>query len=63
MNIRRTNVKKVLSSVHKMNLGSNVVVLERSYMSNKTDQKTRIMSEEGQYVLNTLEPSKESDVA
>ncbi len=43
--IQRADVKKALVSVHKVNMGGNVVVLEggRSYTQNKTTgQKTRI---------------------
>jgi hypothetical protein len=54
MKIQCADVKKVLGSVHKMNMGGNVVVLDgrRSYMQNKeTGQKTRIEYESGQYVM------------
>ena len=45
MRVQCADVKKVLCSVHKMNLGGNVVVLDggRSYMQNKESrQKTKI---------------------
>ncbi len=62
--IQRAGVKKVLGSVHKMNVGGNAVVLEgeRSYTQSKTlGQKTRISYEDGQYVMHTWVPSKESE--
>jgi hypothetical protein len=62
LRIQRADVKKVLGSVHKMNLGGNVVVLdgERSYMQNKeTGKKTRINYEQGQYVMYVWVPAKE----
>ncbi len=48
------DAKKVLGSVHKMNMGGNVVVLggDISYVQNKeTSKKTRINHEQGQYVM------------
>ena len=48
------DVHKVLGSVHKMNKGGNMVVLDgdNSYMKNKrTGQKTKISYEEGQYIM------------
>ena len=65
MRVQRADVKKVLCSVHKMNLGGNVVVLDggRSYTQNKENgQKTRINYEEGQYVMYLWSPSKEEEV-
>ena len=59
------DVKKVLCSVHKMNLGGNVVVLDgaKSYMQHKeSGQKTRINYEEGQYVMYLWLPAKEEEV-
>ena len=55
------DVKKVLCSVHKMNLGGNVVVLdgEKSYMQNKeSGRRTRIEHEDGQYVMYLWMPSR-----
>ena len=65
MKMQRAEVKKVLGSVHKMNQGGNVVVLdgERSYMQNKkTGQKTRIGYEEGQYVMYLWVPAAKGTV-
>ena len=59
------DVKKTLGSVHKMDQGGNVVVLDgnRSYMVNKkTMQKTRIQYEDGKYVFSIWVPSKRSEV-
>ncbi len=53
-------VKKALGSVHKMNQGGNVVVLDggKSYMQNKkTGQKTKIGYEEGQYAMYLRAPA------
>ena len=61
MRVQRADVKKILCSVHKMNLGGNVVVLDgaRKYMQHKENgQKTRINYEEGQYVMYLRLPSK-----
>ena len=61
MRVQCADVKKFLCSVHKMNLGGNVVVLDgaRSYMQHKENgQKTRINYEEGQYVMYLWLPSK-----
>jgi hypothetical protein len=63
LRIQCADVKKVLGSAHKMNLGGNVVVLdgERSYMQNKeTGKKTRINYENGQYVMHVWVPAKET---
>ncbi len=54
-------MKNVLCSVHKMNLGGNVVVLDggRSYMQKKgSGQNTKIIYEGGQYVLYLWLPTK-----
>ena len=61
MRVQCADVKKVLCSVHKMNLGGNVVVVDggRSYMQNKESrQKTKIHYEDGQYVVCLSLPSK-----
>ena len=53
------DVRKVLGSVHKMNQGGNLVVLdgEHSYMKNKASgQKTKIHYEDGQRILYTWVP-------
>ena len=58
------DVKKVLCSVHKMNLGGNVVVLDggRSCMQNKgSGQRTKIHYEDGQYVMYLWLPSKREE--
>ena len=60
MKIQCTDVQKALGSVHKMNMGGNVVALdsEKSYMQNKkTGQKMRIEYEGGQYVMYLWVPS------
>ena len=52
MRVHCADVKKALCSVHKMNLGGNVVALDggASYTQNKANsQKTRINCEEGQH--------------
>ena len=52
--IQRTDVRKVLGSVHKMNMGGNVVVLDgdKSYTQNEeADEKTRINYEQGLCVM------------
>ena len=54
MRMTCADVHKVLGSVHKMNQGGNLVVLdgEHSFMKNKTSgQKTKIHHEDGQYIL------------
>ena len=64
MKIQCADVKKALCSVHKMNMGGNVVVLDggRSYMQNKeTGQRTRIKYEDGQYVMYLWLPSLEKE--
>ena len=64
MRAQRTDVKKALCSVHKMNLGGNVVVLDggRSYMQNKgSGQKTMIHYEDGQYVMYLWLPPKREE--
>ncbi len=53
MKIQCAEVKKVLGSVHKMNMGGNIFVLDgmKSYMKNKeTGQKTKIEYEGGQHI-------------
>ncbi len=63
MKIQCADVKKVLASVHKMNMGGNVVVLDgkRNYMQNKkTDQKT-IDYEKGKYVMYVWVPTTETE--
>ena len=65
MRMQRAEVKKVLGSVHKMNQGGNVVVLdgEKSYTQNKkTGQKTRIGYEEGQCVMYLWVPAAKGAV-
>ena len=64
MRVQCADVKKVLCSVHKMNLGGNVVVLdsERSYMQNKeSGRRTRIEYEDGQYVMYLWMPSRSEE--
>ena len=64
LRIQRADGKEVLGSVHKMNMGGNVIVLdgEKSYMQNKeTSKKTRINYEQGQYVMYVWVPSKEKE--
>ncbi len=61
MRVQCADVKKIRCSVHKTNLGGNVVVLDgaRSYMQHKEKgQKTRINYEEGQYAMYLWLPSK-----
>ena len=48
------DVHKVFGSVHKMNQGGNLVVLDggHNYMKNKVSgQKTKIQYEDGQYIM------------
>ncbi len=57
-------MKKVLGSVHKMNMGGDVVVLdaERSYMQNKEmGKKTRINYEQGQCAMHVWVPAREGE--
>ena len=64
MRVQCADVKKVLCSVHKTNLGGNVVVLDggRSYMQNKeSGQKTKIHYAEGQYVMYLWLPTRGED--
>ena len=64
MKVQCADVKKVLCSVHKMNMGGNVVVLdgERSYMQHKeSGKKTRIAYEDGQYVMYLWLPAKREE--
>ena len=54
------DVRKVLGSVHRMNKGGNIVVLDgpSSYKQNKrTGQKNKIRYENGQYVVYMWVPS------
>ena len=54
------DVQKVLGSVHRMNKGGNIVVLDckTSYLQNKrTGQKNKIGYENGQYVMYMWVPS------
>ncbi len=60
------DVKKVLCSARKLNLGGNAVALGggRGYRQNKeTRQRTRINYGEGSYVTRTWLPSKEEEAA
>ncbi len=62
--IQRADVKKGLCSAHKMNLGSNVIVLDgkRNYMQNKeTGKNTRIGHEDDQYVTHLWLPAREEE--
>ena len=57
LRIQRADVKKVLGSAHKMNMGGDAVVLDgdKSYTQNKeTNKKTRINYEQGQCVSRTF---------
>ncbi len=61
---QRADVKKVFCSVHKMNMGGHVVVLDsaRSYMQNKeSGRRTRIEYEDGQYVMYLWMPSRSEE--
>ena len=63
MRVQCADVKNVLCSVHKMNLGCNVVVLDsgRSYMQNEgSGQKTKIHYKDGQYVMYLWPPHNRS---
>ena len=65
MKIQCAEVKKVLGSVHKMNMGGIVVVLDggKSYMQNKkSGQKTKIEYVGGQYVMYLWVPSSKETV-
>ena len=58
-------MKKVLCSVHKMNMGGNVVVLdgEKSYMQHKeSGRRTRIEYEDGHYVMYLWKPARMEEV-
>ncbi len=59
------DVKKVVCSVHRMNMGGNAVVLdgERSYMQHKeSGRKSRIEYEDGQYVMYLWRPARQEEV-
>ncbi len=61
MKAQCSDVKNVLCSVHKLNLGGNVVVLDggRSYVQNKEGrQKTKILYENVQHIMYLWLPSK-----
>ncbi len=65
MRIQWADVKHMLCSVHKMNMGGHAAALDgwRSYMQNKeTCQRARISHEEGQRVMCVWLPSKEEEV-
>jgi hypothetical protein len=65
MKVQCADVKKVLCSVHKMNMGGNVVVLDgkKSYMQHKkSGEKTRIEYEDGQYVMYLWVPARREEV-
>ncbi len=66
LRIQRADVKQVLGSVHKMNMGRNAVALigGRSYTQNKeTNNKRRVNYEQRQCVMCVLVPVKEGEVA
>ncbi len=66
MRAQRADVKKGLCSVHKVNLGGNVVVLdgEKCYVQNKAmGSRSRINYEEGRCVVYLWLPSMEEGVA
>ena len=59
---QRADVKKVLASVHKMNMGGNVVALDgdESHVQNKeTSEKTWIKYEQGQCIMYVWAPAGE----
>jgi hypothetical protein len=64
MRAQCADLKKALSSAHKMNVGGDEVVSDgdRSYLrNNETGQKTTIKHEGGQYVLHIWAPSVEKN--
>ena len=64
MKVQCADVKKVLCSAHKMNLGDNVVVLDggKSYMQNKESrQRAKIHYEDGQCVMYLWIPSRREE--
>ncbi len=66
LRLQCADAKKVLRSVHKMDMGGNAAVLDgdKSYAQNKeTDNKTRINDEQGQYVMCIWAPVKEGEAA
>ena len=66
MRIACADVKKALASVHKVNMGGNVIVLdgERGDVQNKeTKKRTRINYEHGQCITCVWAPVKEGEVA
>ena len=66
MSVQCADINKVLCSVHKVNLGGNVVVLdaEQSYMQNKTTmKKTKIAYEDGQYIMHLWLPARQEEFA
>lgn len=61
-----TDAKKAVGSVHKMNVGSNVLALDgdNSYTQNKeTSEKAKINYAQGQCVTRVRAPVKEGEVA
>ncbi len=65
MKVQCADVKKILCSVHKMNMGGNVVVLDGKsrYMQHKeSGKKTRIEYEDGQYVMYLWFPARQEKV-
>ena len=65
MKVQCADVRKVLCSVHKMNMGGNVVVLdgEKSYMQHKeSGRRTQIEYEDGQYVMYLWLPARREEV-
>ena len=63
--VQCADAKKLLCSVHKMNMGGNVVVLdgEKSYMQHKeSGRRTRIEYEDGQYVMYLWIPARMEEV-
>ena len=64
MKVQCADVKKALCSVHKMNMGGNVVVLdgEKSYMQHKeSGRRTQIEYEDGQYVMYLWLPARREE--
>ncbi len=61
--MQRADVKQALCSVHKMNLGGHVSVLDggKRHTQKESGQKTRIKYEEGQSVVCQWSSAKEED--
>ena len=66
MRVQCAHVNRVVCSVHKINLGGNVIVLyaDKSNMQNMTTMMTtKIEYEDGQYIMYLWLPARKEEVA